>query len=230
MSSFCFNVGTGINICSQYLVLHSFFFCITDSTRRKETLWKQRCTAIEGMVNQYQATYTVQPLPKNDHYLQASVFYQREKLALEGVADGKLCGCLWYRPMFCQRRSTLFNRSYSLVFNTNIFKLFAVGDLSPQHFVRSRGWSYVRLAMDGLRSTVFDGTSPTHCIASGNVWLDHACSDQSGCLSHQTVLTLHARKTESGSNPVFDWTRFYSRDQVCLRLSESKFKVQKCTA
>ncbi len=99
--------------------------------------------------------------------------------------------------------------------------------LSPQYLVRSRGWSYERLALDGLRSVVFDGPSPTHCIAAGNVWLDHKCPARSGCLSHQTVLSMRALKAEK-RYPQYDWDRFTLRDQVCLRLNEAAFKSQTC--
>jgi hypothetical protein len=68
--------------------------------------------------------------------------------------------------------------------------------IHTQYLVRNRGWTYTRLPIDGLRSTVFHGMyiyvdvlltsptytklliryigpSPTHCIAAGNVWFDH---------------------------------------------------------
>ena len=34
--------------------------------------------------------------------------------------------------------------------------------------VRSKRWTYIRLPIDGLKSIIFHGPSPTLCIASGN--------------------------------------------------------------
>jgi hypothetical protein len=89
-----------------------------------------------------------------------------------------------------------------------------------QYLVRNRGWSYSRLPMDGLRSLIFDGLSPTYCIASHGVWLDHAHSSQSGCLAPDTVQTLYARDILDLSNRVYDWASFYAGYNFCLRLSE----------
>ena len=91
-----------------------------------------------------------------------------------------------------------------------------------QHLVRNRGWSYSRLALDGLRSIVFDSTSPTYCIASGNIWYDHGCSNKAGCVTHATARDLYALEGAQKQN-THDWQRFYSGDQICLRLSEKGF-------
>jgi len=37
-----------------------------------------------------------------------------------------------------------------------------------QHLVRSKRWTYTRLPIDGLKSIIFHGPSPTLCIASGD--------------------------------------------------------------
>lgn len=92
-----------------------------------------------------------------------------------------------------------------------------------QHLVRTRRWSYARLAMDGLRSVVFDHPSPTLCVASGNVWLDHPCEQQARCVSHETVLRWRG---QAWGRIDFDWDRFYFLDQVCLRLSKKAFERQ----
>lgn len=101
------------------------------------------------------------------------------------------------------------NSSLSLLADTGRF---------VQRLVRTRGWSYARLPLDGLRSVVFDHPSPTHCVASGNVWLDHPCEQQARCVSHEAVLQLHAAPEQSKG---FDWEHFYFLDQVCLRLSKA---------
>ena len=96
-----------------------------------------------------------------------------------------------------------------------------------QHLVRNRGWSYSRLALDGLRSIVFDGTSPTYCIASGNIWYDHRCSSQAGCVTHATARALHA--AEGYQKSAHDWMSFYSGDQICLRLNQVVFNgIKSC--
>jgi hypothetical protein len=68
-----------------------------------------------------------------------------------------------------------------------------------QHLVRNLGWSYSRLPLDGLRSVVFDGPSPTHCIAAGNVWYDHPCPGKAKCLTHETVMRLYTADKLAGS-------------------------------
>lgn len=94
-----------------------------------------------------------------------------------------------------------------------------------QYLVRSRGWTYSRLSMDGLRSTVFLDPSPTHCIAAGNVWLDHPCLSKVRCLSHDAVNELRAADVRGNE---YDWQRFYFRDQVCLRLSKAEHDRARC--
>lgn len=100
-----------------------------------------------------------------------------------------------------------------------------------QRLVRRQGWSYSRLPLDGLRSVVFDHPSPTHCVASGNVWVDHPCADSSHtrCITHEKVHQLHAAEEERERGPAkYDWKRFYFLDQVCLRLSKKHHDEQKC--
>lgn len=40
------------------------------------------------------------------------------------------------------------------------------------HLVQRRLWSYARLPIDGLKSVVLHGNSPTLCIGAGDVWID----------------------------------------------------------
>jgi hypothetical protein len=98
-----------------------------------------------------------------------------------------------------------------------------------QYLVRNRGWSYSSLAMDGLRSTVFDGLSPTYCVATRRVWFDHACSEKAGCLSPDTVQRIYGRDTASGVER-YDWHSFYAGYNYCLRYSERGFNAQYCDA
>jgi hypothetical protein len=96
-----------------------------------------------------------------------------------------------------------------------------------QRLVRGRGWSYARLPLDGLRSVVFEHPSPTHCAASGNVWVDHPCADgrHTRCITHEAVRQLRAADAHDS---LYDWKRFYFLDQVCLRLSKKHHDEQTC--
>jgi hypothetical protein len=93
--------------------------------------------------------------------------------------------------------------------------------------IRRRGWSYARLPLDGLRSVVFDHPSPTYCIAAGNVWLDHPCPEKAGCVTYGTVRRLRGPDLARNVS-FFDWERFYSSDQICLRFGEVGHSTQTC--
>eukprot|EP01032_Pedospumella_encystans_P019540 gene19540-22215_t len=41
------------------------------------------------------------------------------------------------------------------------------------HLAQHSRWALARLPVDGLKSVVFQGNSPTLCIGAGNTWLDH---------------------------------------------------------
>lgn len=88
--------------------------------------------------------------------------------------------------------------------------------------MRNRLWNYYRLPLDGLRSIVFHGPSPTWCIASGNVWFDHPKVSKVGCYSHATVMKLIYHKTQGG---MYD-PGTYFRDRLCLRLSSHGFNKE----
>lgn len=88
------------------------------------------------------------------------------------------------------------------------------------YLVRNRFWNYTRLALDSLKSIVFQENSPTLCIASGNVWFDYPHIGNVGCISHKTLYLL-AQKDLSRS--AFDWGTFHDGDRLCLRLSSLGF-------
>ena len=90
-----------------------------------------------------------------------------------------------------------------------------------QYLVRSRRWSYVRMPVDGLRSIIFHGPSPTWCVAAGNVWFDYPHVNKVGCFSHETVAYL--RQNENAAAPMFDWENYAQVSKLCLRLSKSGF-------
>jgi hypothetical protein len=75
--------------------------------------------------------------------------------------------------------------------------------------------------VDGLRSLMFHGPSPTHCIAAGNVWFDHPQVNKVGCLSQETVrkILLKDSRRDKGQR-VFDAKHFAEGDNICLRLNK----------
>jgi hypothetical protein len=174
--------------------MDSAAFAQQDFQRRGEEGWKWRCVGVEAMISLYQLSYTAQPLPRAGRVFSASVFYRSAKLAQETARPGNLTMPSVYQCPGC------------------------VEGMFVQHLVRSRGWSYERLALDGLRSVVFDGPSPTHCIAAGNVWLDHKCPQQVGCLTYKSIRQLQLRDSV-GNATSYDWDRYQSSNQICLRLS-----------
>jgi hypothetical protein len=90
-----------------------------------------------------------------------------------------------------------------------------------QYLTRNLGWSHARLPVDGLRSLLFHGPSPTHCIAAGNVWFDHPEVNRVGCLSHEGVQKLlHRDVRQKKDQHLFDWERYNHSSKICLRLSK----------
>lgn len=88
-----------------------------------------------------------------------------------------------------------------------------------EHLVRRRRWMYSRLSIDGLKSIVFHGPSPTLCIAKGNVWFDYPHVNGVGCLSQSTVRSLATHNSK-----YYDWIHLnYKDNKVCLRLSKFGF-------
>lgn len=98
-----------------------------------------------------------------------------------------------------------------------------------QYLVRSRGWTYARLPVEGLRSLMFHGPSPTHCIAAGNVWFDHPQVNKVGCLSHETVHKMLRRDAKREKHHMFDVQHFTKSDRICLRLTATGHSVQSKT-
>jgi len=88
-----------------------------------------------------------------------------------------------------------------------------------QHLVLRSQWSYTQLPLDGLKSVVFHGNSPTLCIASGDVWVDSSWQargidiSQAMCITPKDVLKISPEAT-------FDLAYFFQQDPIlgyCLR-------------
>jgi hypothetical protein len=56
------------------------------------------------------------------------------------------------------------------------------------HLMQNRLWGYERLPIDGMKSVVFHGNSPTLCIGSGNVWIDHINISKQMCMTPKDIL------------------------------------------
>lgn len=182
--------------------MDSYVFAAQDYERRGERSWNQRCVGVESMISLYQLSYTAQPPPRFGRVFSASVFYSSAKLALEAVRPGNLSMPALYQCPGCDE------------------------GLYPQYLVRSRGWSYARLGLDGLKTIVFDKHSPTHCVAAGNVWLDHACPEKVGCLSYRSIRKLQVADQPKELQALYDWKHYKKGSQVCLRLSKVGFEAE----
>lgn len=88
-----------------------------------------------------------------------------------------------------------------------------------EYLVRDLHWTYSRLSIDGLKSIIFHGPSPTLCVAAGNVWFDYPAVNKVGCISQRTVTML------SHHNPkYYDWIHLnFKSNKICLRLSRTGF-------
>lgn len=96
-------------------------------------------------------------------------------------------------------------------------------------------WRYARLPLDGLRSIVFHGPSPTWCIASGMVWFDHPKVNRVRCIPQPIVVQI--RKDDKAVDnlainnaivqktyTIFDWEYFDTDGKKwCLRFTEEAF-------
>ena len=88
-----------------------------------------------------------------------------------------------------------------------------------EYLVTRRGWSYDRLGIDGLKSIVFHGPSPTLCIAAGHVWFDHPQVNLVSCATRNKVQSV--RRGDLAAS--FDWHHFNAQSNICLRYSHRGF-------
>jgi len=172
-------------------------FAEFDYSRRREGELSDRCRGITSMLKFNLMTYTVQPLPALGRVDLAAVFLSREKFVAEGVLFGNFTNPSTYPCLGCQ------------------------DGYMTQYLVRSRGWQYVRLPLDGLQSIVFHGPSPTWCIAGGNVWYDYPNVNKVGCFAPETVMRM--RRDDDPHRPTYDWEDFDNEGQICLRVSKRGF-------
>jgi len=177
--------------------LDSRNFAEHDYNKRHEGELSDRCKGISAMLKFNLLTYTKQPLPALGKVDLAAVFFQRRRFQSENIHFGNFTDSSKYPCIGCQD-----------------------GYLA-EYLVRNRGWTYERMPLDGLKSIVFHGPSPTWCIAGGNVWFDYPMVNKVGCFSPETVATL--RRQDSPELPVYDWEDFDKIGRICLRLSKHGF-------
>lgn len=91
-----------------------------------------------------------------------------------------------------------------------------------EYLVHVRLWTYKRLPIDGLKSIVFHGPSPTWCIASGHVWFDHPEVAKVRCYSQKTANSI--RHVDVPPKFIFDWQYFDEQERLCLRFSQAGFQ------
>ena len=211
--------AAAVTLPSQHPCLHlplpTVCLLSIDFIVRNDRTWDRRCVGIDAMLLLNQLAYTAQPLPKIARVDLAAIFFDREKLASENLFFSK-------SSRLDRHQTTLTCPFHSVGNFTDPTRFTCLGcndGYFTQYLVRSRGWTYTRLAIDGLRSIVFHGPSPTLCIAQGNVWFDHPLENKVGCVSHITIAALYQRD-KLKKEPQLDWDHFLRGGRTCLRLSK----------
>jgi len=175
-----------------------------DYIQRQHRRWDQRCTDVEAMLHHNLLAYTTQPIPHPGRVDLAAMFLFRDKIVSDNIDLGNDTN-----PVV-----NLFTRA-----NLPTCHALKCEDGYFAHYlVKKKRWTYKRLAIDGLKSVVFHGPSPTLCIASGNVWFDYPQVNKVGCFNHRVVHDLQA--LDNPVSPRFDWDHFISSGRKCLRISK----------
>lgn len=149
------------------------------------------------MLKLNELTYTVQPRAEVGRVDLAGAFLSTQKFLAEGLFFSNFTNKKRFPCIGCQD-----------------------GYLT-EYLVTQRFWTYERLPIDGLRSIIFHGPSPTWCIASGNIWFDHPKSTQVRCYAPYVMRAL--RKVDSIRQAIFDWEHYEHHDRLCLRFSNLGF-------
>jgi hypothetical protein len=165
--------------------------------RNYKTAWTKNCENIVQSIALHALAMTVQPRPILGRVDLAAIFMDREKFFEENVFYSNFSDTRVYTCLSCQD-----------------------GYLT-EYLVKNRHWTYRRLPIDGLKSTLFHGPSPSWCIASGNVWFDHPDVDKVSCYTQRSVDLF--RLTETKLHPIYDWTHFEEKKRLCLRLNAHGF-------
>lgn len=178
-------------------------FAEQDYVFRNTKRWEDGCVGVRAMLFSNLLAFTIQPQPVMGRVDLAAVFFSRTKLQSENLYFGNFTNPEKYTCLGCQD-----------------------GYLT-EYLVRNRRWPYQRLPIDGMKSIVYHGPSPTLCIASGNVWFDHPHVNKVECLTHKKLAELKGKDGLSNSPAVYDWHSFQNTGKVCIRLTKEAFAVEK---
>jgi hypothetical protein len=188
-------------VLSKILLTICFFPCIDYMERQSKNYWDNNCDTIVSQLTLNALVMTVQPRPIVGRVDLAAVFFSRPKFLAENLFFGNFTNARKYPCKGCQD-----------------------GYLT-EYLVNSRFWTYRRLPVDGMKSAVFHGPSPSWCIAAGHVWFDHPDVGKVRCYSQRTADTL--RLIDVPPRTVFDWVHFDKRSRVCLRFTAYGFSRAK---
>lgn len=156
--------------------------------------WDQMCVGLESMLEITLLGFTTQPRPVVGRVDLAGVFFSRPRLLAENIFFGNFTHKHKYPCSGCQ------------------------DGYFTEYLTTQRGWKYVKLPIDGLRSILFHGPSPLWCVAAGHVWFSHPEVNKVKCYSQRTADAI--RMVDRMDTKVFDWFHFDKSDRMCLRLSE----------
>lgn len=154
--------------------------------------WDSFCLGVEAMCEMSSHTYAYQVRPIIGKIDLAGVFFSRPRLYQENIFFSNFTDPKKFPCLGCQ---------------DGYFTQFLVDQLR---------WTYRRLPLDGLKSLVFHGPSPTWCVASGNVWFDHPSVNSVRCYSHRVIEIM---RNIDNAPFLFDWAHYDNRFHNCIRFS-----------
>jgi hypothetical protein len=164
--------------------------------------WHFSCGNIVANTNFNLLAAAIQPVPMIGRVDLASVFFKKEKWKNENVL---------FSDFTADHRTCRGCQDGMLT----------------QFLVEVKFWKFQRLAIDGIKSIVMHGPSPTRCIASGMVWLDHPLVNSVGCLTQEAVRLIRLvdlHKTQQ----MLDWDSFDRNDnRMCLRFTGAGYEKHK---
>lgn len=161
-----------------------------DYLYRRENTWDKRCEGINAMLNFHGMTYAAQTHPMLRKIDLSGGFLDRDKFIKENINFSN--------------------------FTNNPCKGCQDGYFYQYLFLNAH-WKYYTLPIDGLKSLIFHGPSPTWCIASGNIWLDHPYVYHVNCYSPFAIEKL---RYWDQNGKLFDWDNYENNEHRCLRYTE----------
>ncbi len=156
--------------------------------------WDQMCVGLESMTEINLVGFTTQPRPVVGRVDLAGVFFSRPRLLAENIFFGNFSHPMKYPCLGCQ------------------------DGYFTEYLTIHRGWKYLKLPVDGMRSIVFHGPSPLWCVAAGHVWFSHPFVNKVKCFTQRVADAI--RVADKRDTKVFDWYHFDKNDRVCLRLTQ----------